>query len=156
MSNINQEGGTILGTSRGGQDSEEIVDCLERMNINALFVIGGDGTLKGAMEIADVIASRGQKISVVGIPKTIDNDIPYIDQSFGFQTAFAEATKSIRSGHVEAKASPNGVGLVRGLVGIDCERRKGRHSNSRGVGQPASPRHAGSFTIEDARALDHT
>ena len=113
VSNINQEGGTILGTSRGGQDSEEIVDCLERMNINALFVIGGDGTLKGAMEIADVIASREQKISVVGIPKTIDNDIPYIDQSFGFQTAFAEATKSIRSGHVEAKASPNGVGLVR-------------------------------------------
>ena len=113
VSDINEEGGTILGTSRGGQDSEEIVDCLERMNINALFVIGGDGTLRGAMQIAEVIATRNQKIAVVGIPKTIDNDIPYIDQSFGFQTAFAEATKSIRSAHVEAKASPNGVGLVR-------------------------------------------
>jgi len=113
VSDINEEGGTILGTSRGGQDSEEIVDCLERMNINALFVIGGDGTLRGAMQIAEVIAARNQKIAVVGIPKTIDNDIPYIDQSFGFQTAFAEATKSIRSAHVEAKASPNGVGLVR-------------------------------------------
>ena len=113
VSDINEEGGTILGTSRGDQNAEEIVDCLERMNINALFVIGGDGTLRGAMQIADVVTARNQKISVVGIPKTIDNDIPYIDQSFGFQTAFAEATKSIRSAHTEAKASPHGVGLVR-------------------------------------------
>jgi 6-phosphofructokinase 1 len=76
-------------------------------------VIGGDGTLRGAMKLAEVVAARGQKIAVVGIPKTIDNDIPYIDQSFGFQTAFGEAAKSIRSAHVEAKAAPNGVGLVK-------------------------------------------
>jgi len=113
VSNIDEDGGTILGTSRGGQDPGEIVDCLERMNISALFVIGGDGTLRGAMQIAAAAAERGARIAVVGIPKTIDNDIPYIDQSFGFQTAFAEATKSIRSAHVEAKASPNGVGLVK-------------------------------------------
>ncbi len=113
VSNINEDGGTILGTSRGSQDPQEIVDCLERMNINALFVVGGDGTLRGAMQIAAVIAERNQKIAVVGIPKTIDNDIPYIDQSFGFQTAFGEAAKSIRAAHVEAKASPNGVGLVK-------------------------------------------
>ena len=113
VSHIDEDGGTILGTSRGGQDPEEIVDCLERMNINALFVIGGDGTLRGAMQIAAAVAARDGKIAVVGVPKTIDNDIPYIDQSFGFQTAFSEATKSIRSAHVEAKASPNGVGLVK-------------------------------------------
>ncbi|MCE9629863.1 MAG: ATP-dependent 6-phosphofructokinase, partial [Planctomycetia bacterium] len=113
VSNIDEDGGTILGTSRGGQDAQEVVDCLERMNISALFVIGGDGTLRGAMQIATVAAERGLRLAVVGIPKTIDNDIPYIDQSFGFQTAFAEATKSIRSAHVEAKASPNGVGLVK-------------------------------------------
>jgi 6-phosphofructokinase 1 len=83
------------------------------MNISALFVVGGDGTLRGAMAIARVIADRGLRIAVVGVPKTIDNDIPYIDQSFGFQTAFSEATKSIRSAHVEAKASPHGVGLVK-------------------------------------------
>ena len=71
------------------------------------------GTIRGAMQIARVAAERGCRIAVVGIPKTIDNDIPYIDQSFGFQTAFAEATNSIRSAHVEAKASPNGVGLVK-------------------------------------------
>ncbi|MFM7244415.1 MAG: ATP-dependent 6-phosphofructokinase, partial [Planctomycetaceae bacterium] len=71
------------------------------------------GTLRGAMQLTAAIAERGGRIAVVGIPKTIDNDIPYIDQSFGFQTAFGEATKSIRSAHVEAKASPNGVGLVK-------------------------------------------
>jgi 6-phosphofructokinase 1 len=113
VSNIDEDGGTILGTSRGSQDPHEIVDCLERMNINALFVIGGDGTIRGAMAIAAAVAERGQKIAVVGIPKTIDNDIPYIDQSFGFQTAFAEATRSIQAAHVEAKAAPNGVGLVK-------------------------------------------
>jgi 6-phosphofructokinase 1 len=113
VSNIDEDGGTILGTSRGSQEPGEIVDCLERMNINALFVIGGDGTIRGAMAIAAAVAERGQKIAVVGIPKTIDNDIPYIDQSFGFQTAFAEATRSIDAAHVEAKAAPNGVGLVK-------------------------------------------
>jgi len=113
VSDIDEDGGTILGTSRGEQDPEEIVDCLERMNVNALFVIGGDGSLRGAMKIAAVVAKRDGKIAVVGIPKTIDNDIPYIDQSFGFQSAFGEATKSIQSAHVEAKASPNGVGLVK-------------------------------------------
>jgi len=113
VSAIDEGGGTVLGTSRGGQDSGEIVDCLERMNIRVLFVIGGDGTLRGAMDIARVIGERGLAIAVVGVPKTIDNDIPYMDQSFGFQTAFGEATRSIRAAHVEAKASPNGVGLVK-------------------------------------------
>jgi 6-phosphofructokinase 1 len=113
VARISEDGGTLLGTSRGAQDPDEIVDCLERLNIGVLFVIGGDGTLRGAMQIAKTVADRGGRTAVVGIPKTIDNDIPYIDQSFGFQTAFAEATKSIRSAHVEAKASPNGVGLVK-------------------------------------------
>jgi 6-phosphofructokinase 1 len=113
VSRIAEDGGTILGTSRGSQEPDAIVDCLERLNIGVLFVIGGDGTLRGAMTIAERVRERGGRIAVVGIPKTIDNDIPYIDQSFGFQTAFAEATKSIRSAHVEAKASPNGVGLVK-------------------------------------------
>ena len=113
VSRIAEDGGTILGTSRGSQDPDEIVDCLERLNLGVLFVIGGDGTLRGAMSIAERVRERGGRIAVVGIPKTIDNDIPYIDQSFGFQTAFAEATKSIRSAHVEAKASPHGVGLVK-------------------------------------------
>jgi len=113
VSNINELGGTILGSSRGEQDPAAVVDCLERMGINLLFVIGGDGTIRGAMQIVREIAARGDKIAVVGIPKTIDNDIMFIDQSFGFQTAFSEATKSLRAAHVESTGAPNGVGLVK-------------------------------------------
>lgn len=113
VSRINEQGGTILGTSRREQDPVEIVDCLERMGINALFVIGGDGTLRGAQAICREIETRNAKIAVVGIPKTIDNDILFIDQSFGFQTAFSVAADVIQTAHVEAKASPNGVGLVK-------------------------------------------
>ncbi|QEL20377.1 ATP-dependent 6-phosphofructokinase [Limnoglobus roseus] len=113
ISQIHEHGGTILGTSRGQQDPAEMVDCLERMGINILFVIGGDGTLRGAQTICREVEARGAKIAVVGIPKTIDNDILFIDQSFGFQTAFSVAADVIQTAHVEAKASPNGIGLVR-------------------------------------------
>jgi 6-phosphofructokinase 1 len=113
VADIPAEGGTVLGTSRGHQDPQEIVDCLERLNINVLFVVGGDGSMRGAMRIAEVAAERELRISVVGIPKTIDNDIPYIDQSFGFQTAFSRAAEAIRAVNVEAKSTPNGVGLVK-------------------------------------------
>lgn len=110
---IDVDGGTVLGSSRGPQDPHEIVDCLERLGIGILFVIGGDGTMRGAMQIARVIGERGARITVVGVPKTIDNDIPYLDQSFGFQTAFARACESIHSVAVEAKATVHGIGLVK-------------------------------------------
>ncbi|MBB2902620.1 6-phosphofructokinase 1 [Kineococcus radiotolerans] len=113
VSDIDGEGGTILGTSRGQQDAVEVVDCLERMGISILFVIGGDGTMRGAQKISAEIKARDLKIAVVGIPKTIDNDIPFIDQSFGFQSAFSEATRSIRSAKVEARTAPNGVSIVK-------------------------------------------
>ncbi|MDQ1726161.1 MAG: 6-phosphofructokinase 1 [Frankiaceae bacterium] len=113
VTGIDEMGGTILGTSRGEQDPEEIVDCLERMSINVLFVVGGDGTMRGALRIAKVVEQRRERIAVVGIPKTIDNDIPYTDQSFGFQTAYSAAAESIRTAHVEALAAPNGVSLVK-------------------------------------------
>jgi 6-phosphofructokinase 1 len=119
VSGINEYGGTILGTSRGEQDPEEIVDCLETLSINVLFVIGGDGSMRGALRIAELIEERGRKIAVIGVPKTIDNDIPYLDQSFGFQTAFSMAAESIRAAHVEARSVPNGVGLVQ-LMGRHC------------------------------------
>jgi 6-phosphofructokinase 1 len=110
---IATDGGTVLGTSRGPQDVDEIVDCLERMHLNILFVIGGDGSMRGAMAIDRTIRERGLKMAVVGVPKTIDNDIPYIDQSFGFQTAFSRASDSIRAVTVEAKSTANGIGLVK-------------------------------------------
>ena len=113
VEDIHQKGGTILGSSRGPQDISEMVDCLERMNIGLLFAIGGDGTLRGAQAIAEEIASRNLKIGVIGIPKTIDNDISYVEQSFGFATAVSEATTSIYSAHTEAAGARNGIGLVK-------------------------------------------
>jgi 6-phosphofructokinase 1 len=113
VADIHNRGGTILGTSRGNQDPEQMVATLNRHGINVLFVVGGDGTLRGAEAIADAAAADGVTLSVVGVPKTIDNDIPYIDQSFGFQTAFARATDSIKAAHTEASSTPNGVGLVK-------------------------------------------
>ncbi len=111
--NIIREGGSFLGSSRGPQDIEEIVDCLERMNIGALFMLGGDGTLMAATKIIDVISKRGLKISVIGIPKTIDNDIFMVSKSFGFDTAVDVATQSIRAAHNEANGFPNGIGLIK-------------------------------------------
>ena len=110
---IHLKGGTILGSSRGPQDVSQMVDTLERMNIGVLFAIGGDGTLRGAQAISEEIGCRGLKISVIGIPKTIDNDISYLDKSFGFETAVAEARTSIYAAHVEAEGARNGIGLVK-------------------------------------------
>jgi 6-phosphofructokinase 1 len=119
VQHINEQGGTILGTSRGNQDPVEIVDCLDQLGVNVLFVIGGDGSMRGAQRIAREIRERDRRIAVVGVPKTIDNDIPWIGQSFGFQTAFAKATESIRAAHTEATSQPGGIGLVQ-LMGRHC------------------------------------
>ncbi|MBW1988902.1 MAG: ATP-dependent 6-phosphofructokinase [Deltaproteobacteria bacterium] len=113
VADIHGRGGTILGSSRGPQDIDEIVDCLERMNIGILFTIGGDGTLVASTKICDVVQKRGLNIAVVGIPKTIDNDIYLVERSFGFDTAVEMATQAIRSAHAEAIGYPNGVGLVK-------------------------------------------
>ena len=111
---IQEKGGTILGSARGGgKEVEQIVDTLERENINILITIGGDGTLRGAAAIADEIEKRGLKIAVVGVPKTIDNDLSFIDTSFGFDTAVASAVPAVRGAHVEAKSAYNGIGLVK-------------------------------------------
>jgi 6-phosphofructokinase 1 len=111
-------GGTLLGSSRGNQSVSEMVDTLEDMKLDILFVIGGDGTLRGAMEIVKEIEKRGLKKAVVGIPKTIDNDIRYLDKSFGFETAFDAAVQAVKCAYVEATGAVNGVGLVK-LMGRD-------------------------------------
>jgi len=118
VSNIHLIGGSILGSSRGDQDVEKIVDTLEIMNINVLFCIGGDGTLKGAHSIYKEIEKRKLKISIAGIPKTIDNDIDLIQKSFGFETAFSIANDIIRNSHNEASGAYNGIALVK-LMGRD-------------------------------------
>ncbi len=113
VSYIHELGGTILSSSRGQYKIEEIVDSLQQLNINILFTIGGDGTLRGAELISREIKKRGLSTSVIGIPKTIDNDISWVEKSFGFETAVEHASKVIRSAHVESVGAPNGIGMVK-------------------------------------------
>ncbi|GMY36205.1 ATP-dependent 6-phosphofructokinase 3-like [Fagus crenata] len=113
VNDIHKRGGTILGTSRGGHDNSKIVDSIQDRGINQVYIIGGDGTQKGASVIFEEIRRRGLKVAVIGIPKTIDNDIPVIDKSFGFDSAVEEAQRAINAAHVEAESIENGIGVVK-------------------------------------------
>ncbi|KAH7565344.1 hypothetical protein JRO89_XS09G0191000 [Xanthoceras sorbifolium] len=113
VNDIHKRGGTILGTSRGGHDTSKIVDSIQDRGINQVYIIGGDGTQKGASVIFEEIRRRGLKVAVAGIPKTIDNDIPVIDKSFGFDTAVEEAQRAINAAHVEAESFENCIGVVK-------------------------------------------
>ena len=113
VEHIHQTGGTILGSSRGPQDAAVMVDFLVEQNIQILLCIGGDGTQQGAQKIFEEIQRRQLPIAVVGVPKTIDNDILYCERSFGFTTAVAEAQKVLDCAHVESKGAPYGIGLVK-------------------------------------------
>ncbi|GHU99463.1 ATP-dependent 6-phosphofructokinase [Spirochaetia bacterium] len=114
VDDIHKLGGTFLGSARGGgKEVSRIVDSMERLNLNMLFTIGGDGTQKGSMDIAEEIGKRGLKIAMIGIPKTVDNDFSYIQKSFGFDTAVAEAVEAVTAAHMEAHSQINGIGLVK-------------------------------------------
>lgn len=118
VNHIADIGGTVLASSRGPQDPAEMVDYLVELGIGILFTIGGDGTLKGAAAIAAEAHRRGYPLSVIGIPKTIDNDISFVQKTFGFETAVAEANRAIYAAHTEATGARNGIGLVK-LMGRD-------------------------------------
>ncbi|MFH0864638.1 MAG: ATP-dependent 6-phosphofructokinase [Bacteroidota bacterium] len=118
VDDIHLQGGSVLGSSRGDQDVSEMVSTLERQNINILFCIGGDGTLRGAWEIFKEVKKRNLRISIAGIPKTIDNDICFIEKSFGFETAFSKAHDIIGDAHNEAKGYYNGIVIIK-LMGRD-------------------------------------
>lgn len=109
---IYELGGTVLGSSRGGFDIDKIMNNLIKHNINQIYIIGGDGTHRAADRIALEAKNRKLKISVIGIPKTIDNDLGVIDRSFGFSTAVTEARKAIQAAVVEASCAPYGIGIV--------------------------------------------
>ncbi|MCL2244340.1 MAG: ATP-dependent 6-phosphofructokinase [Treponema sp.] len=114
VDDIHKTGGTFLGSARGGgREVSQIVDTMERLNLNMLFTIGGDGTQRGTMEIADEIIQRKLKISMIGIPKTVDNDFALLDRSFGFNTAVSKAVEVVTAAHMEATSAYNGVGLVK-------------------------------------------
>ena len=111
--NIHEQGGTILGSSRGNPPVEVMAQTLKNNNFNILFVIGGDGTMRGALAIHEAAKKIGYEIAIVGVPKTIDNDIPYVRRSFGFETAVSVACDAVRTAHIEARGFKNGIGLVK-------------------------------------------
>lgn len=113
VEDIHTKGGTLLGSSRGPQEMGDMVGTLGRLGVRVLFAVGGDGTLRGASALAREILRRGLDIAVVGIPKTIDNDIHWVEQSFGFATAVEEATLALEAAHAEARGTLGGVGLVK-------------------------------------------
>ncbi|VAI69829.1 unnamed protein product [Triticum turgidum subsp. durum] len=113
VENINLAGGSFLGVSRGGAKTSEIVDSIQARRIDMLFVLGGNGTHAGANAIHDECRKRKLKVSVVAVPKTIDNDIPLMDKTFGFDTAVEEAQRAINSAYIEARSAYHGIGLVK-------------------------------------------
>ena len=118
VSRIHELGGSVLGSSRGHQDPAEMVETLVDLKVGILFAIGGDGTLRGAQKIGEEAARRGLGISVIGIPKTIDNDVSFVQTTFGFETAVTEARRATYAANTEAEAARNGIGLVK-LMGRD-------------------------------------
>jgi 6-phosphofructokinase 1 len=113
VEDIHNNGGTMLGSSRGPQPIEAMLETLQRLKVNVLFCIGGDGTLRGASALAQAALERDLNISVIGVPKTIDNDLMWLERSFGFATAVEEATRSLAAAHAEARGAFNGIGLVK-------------------------------------------
>lgn len=114
VDDIHYRGGTVLGSSRGGGNRiPDIVDSIQKLNFNQLYVIGGDGSQRGALAIADELEKRKLKIAVIGIPKTIDNDLSFIQKSFGFDTAVSEAADVVTRAHIEAHDAINGIAIVK-------------------------------------------
>lgn len=113
VKNLHNQGGSILGSSRGGHDTSKIVDSLVEQGVNLLFVVGGDGTVRGAAKIADEVKSRKLPIAVAVVPKTIDNDVPLLDRTFGFETAVEAAREAINVANTEAEGFPHGLGVVK-------------------------------------------
>jgi 6-phosphofructokinase 1 len=118
VNRIHESGGSFLGSSRGPQDPAEMVQTLKELNIGILFAIGGDGTLRGAKTIGEEAARQGMTLGVIGIPKTIDNDVSFVQTTFGFETAVSEARRATSAANAEAESARNGIGLVK-LMGRD-------------------------------------
>eukprot|EP00668_Euglena_longa_P014128 GGOE01018102.1.p1 GENE.GGOE01018102.1~~GGOE01018102.1.p1 ORF type:complete len:494 (+),score=144.75 GGOE01018102.1:38-1483(+) len=116
--NIHQRGGTILGTCRGSFNEDLILKFLKECNIGQMYVIGGDGSHRAALRIHALCKEHQLRCVVVGIPKTIDNDILFFDKTFGFDTAVEVASKVIDCSFVEASSVKNGVGVVK-VMGRD-------------------------------------
>jgi len=125
VDDIHRHGGTVLGTSRGRVDETAAVEHLARLGVDILFTIGGDGTQRGGNELFQLARQRGHALAVVGIPKTIDNDVAFVSRTFGFLTAVQEAALVLGRAHAEARSVRNGIALVKVM---------GRHTGFIAVG----------------------
>jgi len=110
---IHRYGGSVLGSSRGSRPLDGMVEALVARGVTQLFCVGGDGTMRGAAALAEALAARGLPLAVVGVPKTIDNDLPFVERTFGFETAVSVAAEAIVAARVEASGAPRGVGVVK-------------------------------------------
>ncbi|XP_042396037.1 ATP-dependent 6-phosphofructokinase 5, chloroplastic-like [Zingiber officinale] len=119
VQNINLAGGSLLGVSRGGPSVSAIVDSIKAKAIDMVFVLGGNGTHAGAYAIHNECRKRKMKVTIIGVPKTIDNDIQLMDKTFGFDTAVEEAQRAINSAYIEAHSAYHGIGIVK-LMGRSC------------------------------------
>jgi 6-phosphofructokinase 1 len=113
VASIHHQGGSMLGSSRGGFDCTRICDAIESYGFNQVYLIGGDGSHRAAMKLFDELKLRNAKVALAGLAKTIDNDLPLIDRSFGFDTGVTEAQRAIECAKVEAQSAINGIGLVK-------------------------------------------
>jgi len=113
VDDIHKLGGTVLGTSRGPVDIGVAVDNLIRRGINMLFTVGGDGTQRGGNDLFQEAKRRGHPLAVVGVPKTIDNDVAFVSRTFGYLTAGEEGAKVLDRAHIEATSVQNGISLVK-------------------------------------------
>ncbi|MCB9555629.1 MAG: ATP-dependent 6-phosphofructokinase [Deltaproteobacteria bacterium] len=142
VKDCHHQGGTILGSSRGPVAAEEMCRTLLELRIDMLFVIGGDGTMRGAHALAQEVSRQGLPIAIVGIPKTIDNDIAFVERTFGYATAVAQASAAITAAHVEATGAKNGIGLVKLM---------GRHSGYVAASAVLASRDANLVLVPESR-----
>lgn len=147
VNDIHRRGGTVLGTSRGPVDTAAAVENLERLRVNILFTVGGDGTQRGGNELFQLARQRGHALAVVGIPKTVDNDVAFVARTFGYLTAVQEAASVLDRAHAEARSVQNGIALVKVM---------GRHAGFIAVGATVASQEVNFCLIPEVPfQLDH-
>ncbi len=142
VDNIHRQGGTVLGTSRGNVDTAAAVENLARLGVNILFTVGGDGTQRGGNDLFQAARQLGHALAVVGIPKTVDNDVAFVSRTFGYLTAVEEAAAVLDRAHVEARSVQNGIALVKVM---------GRHAGFIAVGATVASQEVNFCLIPEVR-----
>ncbi|CAL5226255.1 g9100 [Coccomyxa viridis] len=113
VDDIQLQGGTILGTSRGGADMRRIAESIGSRRIDMVFVVGGNGGNAGANAIYRECFAINVICSVIALPKSIDNDLLLVERCFGFDTAVEQSQHALMAAKVESSSAYQGIGLVK-------------------------------------------